>query len=157
MLLNACRFFGAVSIYYTDSPLPMFIHGTVNPVGEEPGHTGVYLTTQDIDDILESKSLYNKPILIEHKGDAVGKIISAWKHADKLDCLMEIDNTLIGKFAQHFVEAGKTPELSLGYIVEVEHSAEGKIQGRRKKVVEVSLVKKGARENCLIHGFSKLK
>lgn len=132
----------------------MYIHGTVNPVGENNTHSGVYLTAQDIDDIVESRSLYNKPILIEHKGGAVGKIISAWKHADKLDCLMELDESVHGKFAQHFVEEGKTPELSLGYMVEVEHSADGIIKNKRKKIVEVSLVKKGARENCVIHGFT---
>lgn len=135
----------------------MLVYGTVNPPGETNGHTGVYLTEQDIVDIVESKSLYNKPILIEHKGESVGKVISAWKNENRLDCVFEINESVPGMFAKYFVEKGKTPELSLGYVIEVEHSANGVVKNQRKKVVEVSLVKKGARDQCLIHAFSNIK
>ena len=133
----------------------MLVYGTVNPPGEKETHTGLYLTEQDISDIVESRSMHNKPILIEHKGTSVGRVVSAWKNNNRLDCVFEVDSSVHGLFARDFIENKKTPELSLGYIVEVEHS--GSSSKRRKKIVEVSLVKKGARDNCIIHGFSNIK
>lgn len=131
----------------------MLVFGTVNPVGENNNHKGLYLTENDIQDIISSRQLNDKPVLLEHKGDAVGKVVSAWQNDGRLDCIFEINSTVSGLFAQYFVQNGKTPELSLGYSVEVEHSADGQILGGNKRVVEVSIVKKGARENCLIRGI----
>lgn len=131
----------------------MYVYGTVNPVGENNGHKGIYLREQDIDDIVNSKQMYNKPILLEHKGDAVGRVISAWKNNNRLDCVFEINNSVCGLFAQHFVENKQATELSLGYSVEISNS-DNEIKGGTKKVVEVSIVRKGARENCLIRGFT---
>ena len=36
----------------------------------------------------------------------------------------------------------------------MQHSAEGKILGGEKEMMEVSLVKKGARHQCNIHGYT---
>ena len=135
----------------------MYVYGTVNPVGENETHQGVYLTKNDIDHIVSTKQMYEKPVLLEHKGEPIGKVVSAWKTQDRLDCVFEINDSVSGLFAQYFVQHGKTPELSLGYSVEVEHSADGGIKAGAKKVMEVSIVKKGARENCLIRGISERK
>lgn len=133
----------------------MYVFGTVNPDGEGSDHTGVFLKETDIDDIISDKQLYSKPVLLEHKGEPVGKVVSAWKNNKRLDCVFEINDSVAGLFAQHFVKNGKTTELSLGYTVDIEHSANG-VKGGTKRIVEVSIVKKGARDHCKIHGFNSL-
>lgn len=130
----------------------MLIWGTVNPDGEDESHTGVLLRQRDVDSIAESGSLIGKPVHIEHKGGEVGRVISAWKHGNRLDCVLQIDNNVEGLFAQNFVSGGRCRELSLGYVIDMQQS-DGQIKGGSKRVVEVSLVKKGARHECDIRGF----
>lgn len=130
----------------------MLIWGTVNPDGEDESHTGVLLRQNDIDQIANLGSLTGKPVKIEHKGNDVGRVVSAWKHGNRLDCVLEIDNNVEGLFAQDFVQKGKCRELSLGYIIDMKHS-DGQIKGGSKKVMEVSIVKKGARHECNIRGW----
>ena len=48
-------------------------------------------------------------------------------------------------------------DLSLGYKVEMSKSPAGHLRASNKRVVEVSLVKTGAREKCHIHGWEKNK
>jgi len=132
----------------------MLIWGTVNPDGEQNDHVGVYLRQKDIDDIARTNALVGKPVKIEHKGGDVGHIVSAWKHGNRLDCVMQINNNVEGLFAQKFIEGGKCRELSLGYQIDMQNSA-GVMNGGTKHVVEVSLVKNGARHECDIRGFVK--
>jgi len=132
----------------------MYIWGTVNPDGEDNEHTGVLLRQKDIDEIAKSQALVGKPVKLEHKGADVGRVMSAWKHNNRLDCILEINNNVEGLFAQNFVENGKCKELSLGYLIDMRHS-QGQINGGSKTVMEVSLVKKGARHECEIRGFIK--
>jgi hypothetical protein len=133
----------------------MLIWGTVNPEGEADSHEGVLPVRQrDVDEIASLGSLVGKPVKLEHKGGDVGRVLSAWKHGDRLDCVMEIHNNVEGLFAQDFVERGRCRELSLGYVIDMKH-LDGQISGGAKRVVEVSIVKKGARHECDIRGFSK--
>ena len=132
----------------------MYLWGTVNPDGENENHTGVLLRQKDIDDISSLGSLLGKPVKLEHKGGDVGRVVSAWKHGNRLDCVLEIDNNVEGLFAQNFIKDGRCKELSLGYIIDMKHS-DGQIRGGSKRVMEVSIVKKGARHECDIRGFSK--
>lgn len=132
----------------------MLLWGTVNPDGEDNSHRGVLLREKDIEDLAASGSLLGKPVKIEHMGDQVGEIVSAWRHGKRLDCLLRIDrNNVEGVFAQSFVRTGKCKELSLGYQITMQQSADGEIDGGFKEVMEVSLVKKGARHECYIRGF----
>ena len=133
----------------------MLLWGTVNPDGEDNSHTGVLLRQRDIDDLAATNGLVGKPVKIEHGGGDVGRVVSAWKHGNRLDCVLEIDrNTAESLFAQSFIKMGKTRELSLGYSVTMQQSANGIINGGKKEVLEVSLVKKGARNDCHIRAFS---
>lgn len=136
----------------------LLLWGTINPEGESEAHRGVYLRQHDIDSICSSAALIGKPVLIEHEGQAVGSVVSAWKFNNRLDCVLSVnDETLEGMFAQQFIKSGRCGELSLSYNIHMQHSADGKILGGEKEVVEVSLVKKGARHQCLIRGFKQEK
>jgi hypothetical protein len=135
----------------------MLVWGTVNPDGEDNAHTGVLLRERDIADLSSTNALVGKPVKIEHRGGDVGRVLHAWQHGGRLDCILEIHrNTAESLFAQSFIQMGKTPELSLGYSVTMcQSAASGEIRGGKKDVLEVSLVKKGARHNCYVRGFEK--
>ena len=64
------------------------------------------------------------------------------------------DNSIDSIFAQEFVKSKKCPELSLSYSVTMQNSADGCLTGGGKDMIEISIVRSGARENCLIRGFS---
>jgi hypothetical protein len=133
----------------------MLVFGTCNPVGENSSHNGVYLRRDDISSLVNSGALLQKPVKIEHMGTPVGKVVSAWEHGDRLDCVFRIDNDSIDSiFAQEFVKSRKCPELSLSYSVTMKHSNDGRLTGGEKDMIEVSIVRSGARENCLIRGFT---
>ena len=123
----------------------MLLHCTVNPQGEGDEHNGVLLRERDIDSLASSGAMLNKPVKIEHVGSPIGHVVSAWKHDGKLDCVLRIDNNSIDSiFAQEFIKSRRCPEVSLSYSVSMEHSETG-VKGGVKEVLEVSLVKKGAR------------
>jgi hypothetical protein len=132
----------------------MLVWGTVNPEGEHDSHAGVLLRQKDIDDIASHGSLLGKPVKLEHKGAEIGQVKSVWKHNNRLDCVLQIHDNVEGLFAQDFIQSGRCKELSLGYIIDMKHS-KGEITGGKKQVVEVSIVKKGARHECEIRGFAK--
>lgn len=133
----------------------MLLWGTVNPDGEDNTHTGVLLRQQDIDDLAASGSMLGKPVKIEHKGGSVGKVVSAWQCGNHLECILQVDRDSIeGMFAQDFIKTGRCKELSLGYNITMQQSADGQLAAGRKEVMEVSIVKKGARHECFIHGFT---
>ena len=135
----------------------MLVFGTCNPAGEKSSHQGVYPRKDDISSLVKSGAMINLPVKIEHMGASVGKVISAWEHGDRLDCVFRIDNTSIdGIFAQEFVKSRKCPELSLSYAVTMQNSTEGFLTGGMKDLIEVSIVRSGARDNCLIRGFAPL-
>ena len=132
----------------------MLVFGTCNPAGESSGHRGVYLRKDDICDLVRTNALVDLPVKIEHVGQPVGRIVSAWQHGDRLDCVFKIDNSSIdGVCAQEFVRTRKCPELSLSYAVTMQNSKENGLTGGGKDMIEVSIVKSGARDNCHIHGF----
>jgi hypothetical protein len=133
----------------------MLVFGTCNPAGENTAHTGVYLRKEDISSMVRSGALLQLPVKIEHMGSSVGKVISAWEHGGRLDCVFRIDdNSIDSIFAQEFVKSKKCPELSLSYSVTMQNSADGCLTGGGKDMIEISIVRSGARENCLIRGFS---
>lgn len=134
----------------------MLVWGTCQPVGEAAGYEGFYFTKNDVDECIASDQMVGKPVKIEHKGRDVGKVVSAWKNGSgQIDCLLQVDQpSLEGLFARKFLQDGSCKELSLGYVVDMKHSGErsrGIAKPVKKRVVEISIVKKGARDNCYIH------
>lgn len=132
----------------------MLLYGTANPVGYgDEDYEGLYLTDKDINDI--TPHMIDIPVKIEHVGKPVGKVISAWKHDGRMDLLLDIDETGIeGALLSQFVQQGFCQDLSLGYHVQMSKTPAGNLKAGQKKVVEVSVVKAGARENCHIRGFT---
>jgi len=56
--------------------------------------------------------------------------------------------------AQGFVRDGLALDLSLGYTVDIQNT-DSKLHAREKKIVEVSLVRKGARRGCHITAYQE--
>ena len=130
------------------------VHGTLSPSVSDT-HVGVFLRKNDITSLAKSGACINKPVRIEHGNTDVGVVISAWEHDGKLDCVFKLNNDSIESLlARGFVQSGCCPELSLGYSVVMENSEQG-LTGGYKEVNEISIVKKGARHSCHIHGFKK--
>lgn len=131
----------------------MLVYGTANPVGYGTNsYEGFYLTNDDINTI--TPTMVGIPVKIEHKGGSVGEVISAWKHNGRMDLILRIDDAGIeSEFGKEFVKRGICKDLSLGYSVQMSKSAAGFIRACNKKVLEVSLVKTGARDDCHIRGW----
>jgi hypothetical protein len=134
----------------------MLVYGTANPEGELAGYDGMYFTGGEINSLVLDRELIGLPVKIEHMGETVGSIVSAWQHSGRLDLLINLDEkstNLASAMATSFVSGNVCKDLSLGYNVSVQQSADGSLSTKNKRVVEVSLVKRGAREHCHIHGF----
>lgn len=131
----------------------MLVWGTANPEGLSDDYNGYYFRKCDITEAL--KEVQGKPVKIEHKGVDVGNVVSAWENNGKLDLLLNIDSSVIeGSVVSSLVRVGACRELSLGYNVQVQASSNGENRTGKKSIVEVSLVRKGDRNKCYIHGFS---
>ena len=132
--------------------------GTANPEGLS-NYKGVYLNQEDIGDMIKQIDEANAgpqkvPVLVEHAGIAIGHVVSAWEHGGKMECVLALDNSVLeGSFGAEFVKAGVCKDLSLGYDLNIEQSKSG-IKTGRKKIKEISIVKRGARPRCHIHGVS---
>jgi len=132
--------------------------GTANPEGMK-NYRGVYLSSDDIKDMIAQVNNANTigqpmPVHVEHKGVQVGRVVSAWEHGGKLECVLELNNKVLeGAIGSEFVKSGICRDLSLGYTVSLEQSECG-IKVGKKVLKEISVVGKGARPSCHIHGVS---
>lgn len=138
----------------------MLIWGTANPTGEcNDTYHGVYLQHRDIDAFVHE--ICNKPVKVEHVGDPVGRVVHAWKNDQRgLDCIMEVDEkSLNGAIISSLVNHQCARELSLGYRVRLNMSGTNQPCSEKvcleKEVIEVSIVKRGMRPDCKIHGFCR--
>lgn len=138
------------------------VWGTANPEGLKGTYSGVYLNVDDITSMIDQVGAANRagnpiPVKLEHLGVPMGKVVSAWENKGALECVLEINESVLeGSIGAEFLRTGICKDLSLGYTVEMEQSKKtGAIQSRRKKLNEVSVVVKGARKNCKVHGISK--
>jgi hypothetical protein len=134
----------------------MFIWGTANPEGLCDGYNGLFLTTADIQNIVNENSMDGLPVKIEHKGVDVGKVVTAWQNTGKLDILLEVDEKIFeGDCVGRFVRDQVCKDLSIGYNVALQFSDSTQSYAPLKKTFnEVSIVRNGAREQCHIHGFT---
>ena len=134
--------------------------GTANPEGMSNDYQGIYLNKDDIQSMVRQVGAANKrsekiPVHLEHKGVAVGHVVSAWAHNDTLQCVLQLDESILeGSIGSQFVRKGICNELSLGYTVELKNSESGQVKVANKLLKEISVVKKGARNHCHIHAVS---
>jgi hypothetical protein len=139
-------------------PKYTLLWGTANPEGMQ-NYQGVYLNEEDIQDMINQVESANAstqkiPVHVEHKGIEVGHVVSAWSHQGKLECVLALNNRVLeGSLGSEFVRTGICRDLSLGYDVSLEQSHAG-IKVGKKRLKEISIVKKGARPRCHIHGVS---
>jgi len=130
--------------------------GTANPEGMDNQYQGIYLNKNDVQSMVQQVEAANRrgepiPVHLEHKGVPVGHVVSAWAHRDTLQCVLRLDERVLeGAIGGEFVRQGICKELSLGYAVDLQNSAEG-FRAVRKQLKEISVVKKGARHHCQIH------
>ena len=134
--------------------------GTANPEGLSDAYNGIYLNNADIKDVVAQIEESNKsgvpvPVHVEHKGVAMGLVVSAWENNGKLECVLSLDNKVFeGTLGTEMVRSGMCKDLSLGYNVSMENSKSGGVRVKRKFISEISIVKKGARAKCHIHGVT---
>jgi hypothetical protein len=137
------------------------VWGTANPEGLSGSYSGMYLNTEDVSSMVQQVMEANRlgahiPVKLEHTGVSMGRVVSAWESRGALECVLEIDESVLeGSIGAEFLRSGVCKDLSLGYTVDMEQSKKtGVIRSKRKKLNEVSVVVKGARKNCKIHGIS---
>ncbi|KAJ1471139.1 hypothetical protein T484DRAFT_1753452 [Baffinella frigidus] len=132
--------------------------GTVNPAGESDEYTGLFLTAADIQAVVRDNSLNGLPLKIEHCEPAVGTVITAWANAGKLDVLVEVDKKVLeGDVVTKFIQNKVCQDFSLGYTIGLAFSdAVGAYRPTKKIFNEVSIVRRGARPNTHIRGYTVL-
>lgn len=138
----------------------MLMLGVANPTGENENYNGLYFKREELQQIADTKAFNNVPVKAEHRGNKLGRVVSSYLDTGgRLHCVLDIDESSVeGAIAAGLVRDGIASELSLGYTVDVQHSNEGnKLAAGEKKIVEVSLVRKGAREACYVLAYEDLK
>jgi len=127
----------------------MLLLGTCNPSGESAQYNGLYYTANELAALVRGV-----PVKTEHTGNEIGRVVSGFLDANgALQCVMEVDeSTLEGAIASGFVRDGVAADLSLGYSVDVQHT-DDHLKAGAKKMLEISIVRKGARKGCHIHAF----
>ena len=133
----------------------MLVLGICNPRGENENYNGLYFKDTELKQIVTNNKLNGLPIRTEHGTGDVGKILSTYMRDDgALQCLFELGGIeLEDKIAQGFVRDGVALELSMGYTVDVKQTSANTLKAGDKNTIEVSLVKKGARDGCHILAF----
>lgn len=130
----------------------MLVLGVANPRGEEDTYNGLFLTDAELRRV--APTMRGLPVKCEHAGLAVGSVVSAFVDTDgQLNTVMKInESSMLGRLAGSCVKNGTASELSLGYSVDVRQSGDDseKVHAHKKEVLEVSLVRKGARNDCFI-------
>jgi hypothetical protein len=136
------------------------VWGTANPAGLNNNYKGVYLNEDDVKSMISQVSQANAagspiPVKLEHTGVAMGRVVSAWENKGVMECVLELNETILeGSIGAEFLRTGICKDLSLGYTIDMEQSKGGKFESRRKKLNEISVVVKGARQNCKVKGMS---
>jgi hypothetical protein len=130
----------------------MLVMGICNPTGENDAYNGLYFTKNELWKLKDK--MRGVSVKTEHAGSAVGHVLSGFvDETGNLHCVMEIEqNSLPGALAQGFIRDGVASELSLGYTVDIKNHANG-LKATEKKLLEVSIVRKGARNGCHIVAY----
>lgn len=135
----------------------MLVTGVANPRGERSEYNGLYLTSDEMKSMVSTGELRGVPVKTEHTGGNIGSVVSSFlDDQGRLVTVMDIEEKSVeGALTAGFIRAGIGADLSLGYSVEVQHSKENDaLKAGAKKLLEVSIVRKGAREGCHINAYS---
>ena len=132
----------------------MLLVGVCNPAGEEDTYNGLYMTQSELSRVVSGSKMRGIPVKTEHAGSEVGRVLTSFLDADgNLNCVMELGKTsLPACLAQGFVRDGLALDRSLGYTVDIQNT-DNSLQAIEKRIVEVSLVRKGARSGCHITAY----
>lgn len=132
----------------------MLVMGICNPTGENDAYNGLYFTKNELWNLKDK--MRGVSVKTEHAGSAVGHVLSGFVDATgNLHCVMEIEqHSLPGALAQGFIRDGVASELSLGYTVDIKNNVHG-LKAMQKQLLEVSLVRKGARKGCHIVAYQE--
>lgn len=130
--------------------------GVCNPTGEQDTYNGLYLTRSELSSVVSDSKMRGIPVKTEHAGSEVGRVLTSFLDAQgNLNCIMELSkSSLAACLAQGFVRDGLALDLSLGYTVDIQNT-DNNLQAIEKKIVEVSLVRKGARSGCHITAYQE--
>jgi hypothetical protein len=130
----------------------MLVCGQVNPPPvRSHGYNGVFFTDQD-DLATQARGLVGTPLCVEHQKQ-VGKVLRGWtdRQTGAMWALAEIDTQQLGgAMTAAAVERGQLGEFSLGYVTKMQRDGSGQVRAKEKRITELSIVKKGARDGCLI-------
>ena len=134
----------------------MLLMGVCNPAGEEDTYNGLYMTQRELARVVSDSKMRGISVKTEHAGSEVGRVLTSFLDADgNLHCVMELGKTsLPACLAQGFVRDGLALDLSLGYTVDIQNT-DNSLQATEKRIVEVSLVRKGARRGCHITAYQE--
>ena len=134
----------------------MLIVGVCNPTGEDDTYNGLYMTATELSEIVRGNKMRNLPVKTEHAGSPVGHVITSFLDASgNLNCVMQLSTASVpASLAQGFVRDGLALDLSLGYTVDIQNT-DSKLRAKEKKIIEVSLVRKGARRGCHITAYQE--
>jgi hypothetical protein len=132
----------------------MLVTGVCNPAGEAAGYNGLYLTQDELRRVVGQGLMRDLPVMAEHSGSAVGRVISSFIDASgQLHCVMHLaDDSLPAHLTREFIRKGIAADLSLGYTVDIKNH-DDRLHAADKKIVEVSIVRKGARSGCHITAY----
>jgi phage head maturation protease len=130
----------------------MLIAGVCNPQGECSGYNGLYLTGEELVDL--AATMRGTPVKAEHTGAVLGTVVSGYVASDgALNCVVRLDETLEGEIVRGLVRDGVAADFSLGYNVDVAQSDKRLVAGK-KTLLEVSVVRRGARQGCHIMAYA---
>ena len=133
----------------------MLIAGRVNPPPiTDAAYVGVYLSGKDNIPAMMN-ALRGAPLRIEHNGNAqVGCVLQGWSdpQSGALYALAEVDVSHVpGALAAAAIEKGAFGEFSLGYTSRLQRNeSTGRLEASDKRIIELSVVKTGARPDCRI-------
>jgi hypothetical protein len=132
----------------------MLLRGVCNPTGETDSYNGLYMTKSELSRVVSENKMRGIPVKTEHAGSEVGEVVTSFLDAQgNLHCVLEINKqTVAASLAQGFVRDGLALDLSLGYTVDIQNT-QNTLQAKEKKIVEVSIVRKGARQGCHITAY----
>ena len=131
--------------------------GQVNPPPVSSDHAGVFFSEKD-DMEAKARGLRGTPLRVEHDHKVhVGQVLNGWTDSrGAMWALAEIDTqNMGGAMTAAAVERGHLGEFSLGYVTQMQRGAGGSVSAHDKRIVELSIVKKGARDGCQIASSEK--
>lgn len=139
----------------------MLLLGVCNPPGETHSYNGLYFKQTELEGMVQERALLGMPVKAEHTGANVGSVRSAFINNDgALSCVIDIpEKCLQSTILANLVRDKVALDLSMGYSVDVQHSSsdeplsQKRLLAGKKRTLEISVVRKGARDGCHILAY----